>query len=251
MEATVAVVAQYVQEARSAGASAILCVATSAARDAINGHEFFAAISDRAGIAAEVIPGDEEARLSYLAAEADFGAGPKIVLDIGGGSTEVIYGSSGKISFSHSYDIGSVRLTERHVRSDPPTPSEREAVERDVAATLRGVPKPPGVARLIGIAGTVTTLFAVARRMAVYDAAQVHGQELSRAEIAQTRDRLWSMSLGDRTKLPGLQPKRADVIPAGASILVGAMDQLSVDAVRVSDHGVRWGLLAARFGARS
>ena len=97
MEATVAVVVQYVQEARSAGASAILCVATSAARDAINGHEFFAAISDRAGIAAEVIPGDEEARLSYLAAEADFGAGPKIVLDIGGGSTEVIYGSSGNI----------------------------------------------------------------------------------------------------------------------------------------------------------
>ena len=109
------------------------------------------------------------------------------------------------------------------MRSDPPTPSEREAVERDVAATLRGVPKPPGVARLIGIAGTVTTLFAVARRMAVYDAAQVHGQELlaPRSPRPETACGACPSATVPSCRAPA---QASHVIPAGASILVGAMD---------------------------
>jgi len=246
---TAEVVGQFATEARALGAAKIACVATSAARDARNGAEFFAAVKAKAQLEPEIISGDEEAKLSYLAAERDFGSGPKVVLDIGGGSTEFIFGSQGAVGFRRSFDLGSVRLTERHVRGDPPSAAERAAVESALDAAFAALPARPPDAEVVGIAGTVTTVFAVQRGIAPYESARVHGQVLSRAEVQACADRLWSLPLAARSELAGMQPKRADVMPAGASVLARALHALGAEAVRVSDRGVRWGLLYARFGA--
>jgi exopolyphosphatase/guanosine-5'-triphosphate,3'-diphosphate pyrophosphatase len=246
---TAQVIASYAQQARALGAQQITVVATSAARDAKNGADFFAAVKAAAALDVEIISGDEEARLSYLAAERDFGPAPKVVLDIGGGSTEFIYGSHGKVTFRHSFDVGSVRLTERLVKSDPPTASERGAVVALLDRTFEGLPTLPPGAEVVGIAGTVTTVFSVLHGMAEYDAKKVHGALMSLHDLDRVTEQLWGAPLAARQKLPGLQPKRADVIPAGALVLSRALHRLGAPQVRVSDRGVRWGLLHARAGA--
>jgi len=242
IETTVKCLEAYAQEARAAGAQAIVASATSAARDASNGREFLDAARARAGLDIEIIAGAEEARLSYASAHADFGGErPLIVLDIGGGSTEFIYGTAdGQVQYRHSFDVGSVRLTERFkgVAND---------VRKHLRQTFAQLPKPPPLARLVGVAGTVTTLLAVSRAIEPYDAAKVHGAVMPRAEVHSVSQRLLMMDFEARKKLPGLQPKRADVIPAGAMILEEAMDAVNAHELVVSDRGLRWGLLADRF----
>lgn len=252
MEDTLKVLEAFAADARAVGAQEIAATATSAARDASNGLAFLQAAAARAGLKVEIISGEEEARLSFAAALADFGhQGPMVVLDIGGGSTEFIYGdSAGKIAFRHSFDVGSVRMTERFVRTDPPTRAERAALVEHLAATFHALPQRLPNSRLIGVAGTVTTLLAVARGIEPYDGARVNGAELSRAEVDALTDRLCDLTLAQKRALPGLQPKRADVIAAGALVLQAAMAQLGLQAVTVSDRGLRWGLLADRFGAQ-
>jgi exopolyphosphatase / guanosine-5'-triphosphate,3'-diphosphate pyrophosphatase len=171
-----------------------------------------------------------------------------VVLDIGGGSTEFVYGDHGAVRFRKSFDIGSVRLTERHVVSDPPTAAEQTAVQAAIDGTFAELPPPPAGARVCGIAGTVTTVCAVARRVSPYDPKRIHGQVLRLDEVRLARELFFSMALADRRVLPGMQEKRADVIPAGALILERAMARLSANEVIVSDRGVRWGLLYERFG---
>lgn len=251
MELTIEVVARYAQEARALGAAGIVVSATSAARDASNGHEFLEAVHTRAGVTVEILPGEEEARLSFASAHADFGGtAPLVVIDIGGGSTEFIFGDrTGAISFRHSFDVGAVRLTERFIRSDPPAPEELASLTTSLREAFSALPAPPAGFRMIGVAGTVTTLFAVAHRLEPYDAAVVHGATLSRSEVEGTVQRLGHLPLPLRRTLPGLQPKRADVIVAGGLILGGAMGRLGADALVVSDRGLRWGLLADRFKA--
>jgi exopolyphosphatase/guanosine-5'-triphosphate,3'-diphosphate pyrophosphatase len=245
---TAEVIGAFAAEARRLGAQGIACVATSAARDAQNGADFFAAVQQQAQLTPEIISGDEEARLSYLAAERDFGGGAKVVIDIGGGSTELIYGSAGQVTFRKSFDVGSVRLTERHVRHDPPSAAGRDAVAATLDAAFAALPPLPPGAEVVGVAGTVTTVFAVERGIEPYDAAKVHGQVLTRAEVEGCAARLWAMDVEARKALQGMQPKRADVIPAGALVLARALARLGAGGVRVSDRGVRWGLLYARFG---
>lgn len=251
MEDTLQVLERFAKEASALGAEAIAATATSAARDASNGAQFLRAIQQRTGITVEIIAGDEEARLSFSSAWADFGGkGPLVVLDIGGGSTEFIYASAaGAITFRRSFDVGSVRLTERFVTEDPPSAPERATLSAHLDATFAALPPAPEAARLVGVAGTVTTLCAVARKIDPYDAAKVHGAALSAAELAATVELLWSLPLAQRRALPGLQPKRADVIPAGALILDAAARRLRATEVLVSDRGLRWGLLADRFGS--
>jgi exopolyphosphatase/guanosine-5'-triphosphate,3'-diphosphate pyrophosphatase len=251
--ATLEVVETFVRSARELTAEAIVITATSAARDAVNGADFLAEAKRRTGLGIEIISGEEEARLSFASAFADFGGErPLAVVDIGGGSTEVILGDlDGHITFRHSFDIGSVRLTERHVRGDPPSPAELDAVARAVEHELGALPRPPAGARLIGIAGTVTTLFSVARRMDPYDASLVQGATLTRTEVARVIEELSRVPLAARRALPGLQPKRADVIIAGGLVLGGILDALGLGEVTVSDRGLRWGLLADRFGAEA
>lgn len=253
MEATLEVLTTFAQEARSLGAREIAVSATSAARDAENGAEFLAAAQARAGITVELLSGDQEAQLSFSAAWLEFGgeaARPMLVIDIGGGSTEFIYGNSaGQVEFRHSFDVGSVRLTERFIHTDPPSAQERERVTTYLRETFSALPPPPPAAQLVGVAGTVTTLQAVYHRIEPYDPVRVHGGLLTRPQLEQLADTFWTLPLAERLTLPGLQPKRADVIPAGALILLEGLRALGLEQCRVSDRGLRWGLMAHRFGA--
>jgi exopolyphosphatase/guanosine-5'-triphosphate,3'-diphosphate pyrophosphatase len=251
LEATLKAVERYAHEARELGAKGIVVSATSAARYATNGHEFIEGARTRAGVEVEIISGDEEARLSFASAFSDFGGKqPLVVLDIGGGSTEFIYGTTtGEISFRRSFDVGSVRLTERHVKTDPPSEQELSDIDAMLKDTFSALPKPPAGFRMVGVAGTVTTLAAVARRVSPYDPTLIHGSSLGFDEVDAAVTRLASLPTHLRKTVPGLQPKRADVIVAGGLVFRAAMRALGVTEVTVSDRGLRWGLLADRFGA--
>ena len=252
LEDTLRVLEAYAAEARALGAQDVAVSATSAARDAHNGSAFLDAARRRAGVTVEIISGALEAQLSFAAVHADFASGaggPLLVVDIGGGSTEFIFGGlGGQVAFRHSFDVGAVRLTERLVRSDPPSAAERAQMAQLLDQTYAALPRPPAGATLVGVAGTVTTLYAMEHAIEPYDAARVHGGTLTQAQLEQLTDRLWSLPLAERRALPGVQPKRADVLPAGALILSRALAALGLQSVRVSDRGLRWGLLAHRFG---
>jgi len=252
IERTLEAVGRFAAEARSLGVAGLAVSATSAARDALNGAEFLSAARARAGVEVEILSGEEEARLSYLAVSNDFAeeAGERelVAIDIGGGSTEFIFGHGPKVRFHTSINVGSVRLTERCIRSDPPSEEDFSRLRTELDAALASVPSPGANPLVVGVAGTVTTLFAVANAVAPYDADRVHRGWLSREELARTRKRLAAAPLASRKAIPGLQPERADVIVAGAVLLEAALDHLGAAGSRVSDRGLRWGLLAARFG---
>ncbi len=240
---TLAVVEAYAAQARDLGASRIACVATSAARDAENGPAFLERLR-ALRLAPEIVSGEREARLGYLAARHEFaGGGPLALLDVGGGSTEIVFGRGERVSYWTSLPVGSVRLYERFVRSDPPAPGEREQARRAIAGALLPVPAAGAGTRLVGAAGTVTTLAALAAGLPAYDAGRVHGSALERVEVARWVERLWRLPVEERRRLPGLQPGRADVIPVGALIVDAVLGQLGLDRLTVSDRGVRWGLL--------
>lgn len=257
MEDTLRVLEQYAATARDQGAQEIAVTATSAARDAKNGAHFIAEAKRRAGLNLEIISGDAEAQLSYLAVQTSYGgaADALVVLDIGGGSTEFIYGGRGaeasQVRFRRSFDVGAVRMTERFVHSDPVTEADQRAVVNHLRQTFAQAPEPPEGSTAVGVAGTVTTLFAVQHGIARYDASLVEGQTLAMEEVRALRKRLCAMPLAQRKQLPGLQPKRADVVCAGAMILECAMERLKTDRLVVSDRGLRWGLMVSRFGGRS
>jgi len=264
IEETAAVLGRYAAEARALGATRIACVATSAARDAANGADFFAAVRAAAGLVPEVIPGDEEARLVWRSAWRDFGArpggqpdgpppGPLAVLDVGGGSTELSFGDGPAPAGRKSLQVGAVRLTERHVSEDPVSPAtlaELRAATHAALAPLRSLPGVAGLAsgRLVGVAGTVTTLAAVAQALPAYDAEKVHGSTLRLAEIDALVARLAALPVAARAALPGMEPKRADVIVAGGVVVAEATRLLGFDRLTVSDRGVRWGLVYELLG---
>ena len=251
---TAAVVGDYVRSARALGVERFACVATSAARDASNGAAFFEAVQRAAGLQPTVISGQEEARLVYESAWRDFGvAGAGLaVLDVGGGSTEFIAGDGPAPRGRTSLQVGAVRLTERHVRGDPVSGAELAALRDGARQALRPLAAmaPPAGGRLVGVAGTVTTLSAVAQALPVYDAARVHGAPLALAEIEALVVRLAALPVAARAALPGMEPKRADVILAGALVVAEAMRATGFDRLTVSDRGVRWGLLHDLAGRR-
>jgi len=242
--------AELVAEAR---AERVAVVGTSAMRDAGGGDEVRSHVKARFGVEARTISGEEEARLTFAGAlsglPARQGEAPAIVFDIGGGSTEVVRGapSTGAISFSRSYDVGSVRLTERLVKEDPPTPGEKRAILETAAQAFASVPVHPDDALIppVGIAGTMTTLAAVSMKLTAYDPTRVHGATLSIVELDRVIDELGSLPLDARKALPGLEPKRADVIVAGALVARALLARLGARAVTISDRGVRWGLAAS------
>lgn len=254
MKRTLDAVGEFAAEATALGAQGLVVSATSAARDAQNGADFLAEAKRRAGVDVEILSGEEEARLSYLAVATDFGAEAAerelVALDIGGGSTEFIFGNGPAVRFHTSINIGSVRLTERCVRADPPDAEDMARLDAELASALLPVARPGPGALVVGVAGTVTSLYAVAHAISPYDAMRVHGGWLSRETLRQTRAQLACLPLATRRTLPGLQPERADVIVAGAVLLERALDHLGAAGARVSDRGLRWGLLATRFGGR-
>ncbi len=257
---TARVLGAYAAEARALGAVAIDCVATSAARDAANGADFFAAVRAAAGLTPRIISGDEEARLVYASAWRDFGAGRAgagglAVLDVGGGSTEFTFGDEEAPRGRRSLQVGAVRLTERHVTADPIDAATLATLRRAAGEALRPLAGMDGGGRrggrLVGVAGTVTTLAAVDQALPAYDAERVHGASLSLARVEALVTRLAALPLAERARLPGMEPKRADVIVAGAVVVAVAMALTGFEALTVSDRGVRWGLVHERLaGAR-
>jgi exopolyphosphatase/guanosine-5'-triphosphate,3'-diphosphate pyrophosphatase len=246
---TVASLETYADLLRKLGAERVVAVCTSAARDAENGAEFLDAARAALGVIPRIVDGIEEARLVFDGALTGLRlGGPVTVFDIGGGSTEVVRGSSsdGRTIFerSVSMNIGSVRLTERHVRQDPPDAAELRAIGEDIEASLSQVLlADPGT--LVGVAGTMTTLAAIDRSLDTYDPAVVHGAVLRKSAIERIHERLSRMPLGRRRQVPGLDPARADVIVAGTLIALGLLERCGADEVVVSDRGVRWGLVKA------
>ncbi len=251
MQATLDVLARFAALARQDGARALVVTATSAARDARNGSEFLDRARERTGAKVEILTGDEEARLSYLAVAQDFaaeaGEAGLLAIDVGGGSTEFVHGRGRQVLFRRSLDIGSVRLTERCVRSDPPADAEQEAIRDVVRHALSVLPSFPREVRVVGIAGTVTSLFAIEHGIEPYDSARVHGGWLPVEEVARVRARLCAVPVAERRVLPGMQPKRADVLPAGALLFETALGHLGAQGARVSDRGLRWGVLLDRW----
>jgi exopolyphosphatase / guanosine-5'-triphosphate,3'-diphosphate pyrophosphatase len=239
-------VAGYVSLYAEAQASEVVAIATSAVRDASNGHAFVAELRERFALSAKVLDGGEEARLTYLGATAERPPpAPALVIDIGGGSTELIVGTGAEISFHVSLQAGVVRHTERHISTDPPTALDLEALAGDLrgpieeaAAELPG-PKPTtGIA----VAGTPTSLAAVEMELEPYDSERVHGHTLTLPAIQHLLSRLASVPLSEREEIPGLHPDRAPTIVAGVVILIEAMRAFGLERVEVSEHDILYGV---------
>jgi exopolyphosphatase/guanosine-5'-triphosphate,3'-diphosphate pyrophosphatase len=248
IERTRACLEEYAAIVRAAGAERVAVVGTSAMRDAGGGEEVRAHVREALGVEARVVSGDEEARLTFRGALSGLPVdttGPVSVFDIGGGSTEVVVGRPGPtpvLAFAQSFDVGSVRLTERLVVHDPPTAAEHGAIVRAAREAMAHVPPLPRDDAPVGIAGTMTTLAAISLALVPYDGSRVHGHVLPRAELERVVDHLATLDLTRRRVVPGMEPKRADVIIAGGLIALALVDHWAATAVRVSDRGVRWGL---------
>jgi exopolyphosphatase/guanosine-5'-triphosphate,3'-diphosphate pyrophosphatase len=250
IERTVAVLTEYAALAREHGA-VVAAVGTEALRRAPNADDFLEPAAQALGVPVEVIDGEREAALSYRAAASSFpgaAAGSMVVVDIGGGSTEIICSERGEVQFRRSLPLGSVRLTERHVRHDPVAPEELAALTAEVRETLHTLPL-GGAATLVGTAGTVTSLAAMDQRLTSYDPALVHGYRLKLAALEGLTATLASSTQPDREQMPGLDPRRADVILAGATLLLEIVRRARVQQVVTSDRGLRWGLLYERLDA--
>jgi exopolyphosphatase/guanosine-5'-triphosphate,3'-diphosphate pyrophosphatase len=242
VERTCAALAVYGERIRAAKVARAAAVGTQALREAANGAEFLARAEGLLGFPIEVIDGRREAHLSWAAVAASFplaGGARRTVVDIGGGSTELIVGGA-EVLRAVSVPIGSVRLTERLLLHDPPAAEERRALDAAIDRALEAAPQPEG--ELWGVAGTVTTLCALALGLTDYDGARVHGQKLARDEVERQLERLGALPLAERRRLRGLDPRRADVIVAGAAILARVMARAGAAEVGVSDRGIRWGL---------
>ncbi len=240
------VVARYAAEIERTGADAVRAVATSASRDAANAGEFTAMLA-RHGIVAEVVSGATEARLAFAGATWGVDAEDVLVNDIGGGSTEIVLGSAGaepRVAFARSVDVGSRRVTEVCLPSDPPAPAEFSAARAYVRDLLgpafEALPAPPRSS--IALAGTATTLVAIDLGLTVYDPARVHGAVLARDRVGAIADRLAAMPLSERLEVPGLHPGRAPVIVAGALILGELLDLAGLDSTVVSEHDILYGI---------
>jgi exopolyphosphatase/guanosine-5'-triphosphate,3'-diphosphate pyrophosphatase len=237
----------------------IAAIGTEALRRAPNGVVFLDPAAEILGAPIEVIDGSREAALTFRAVAEAFPAtltGALTVVDIGGGSTEIVIAAGGEVMFNVSLPLGSVRLTESFVHHDPPHLDEIVAITAAVDATLAGVPFPPSgaiPATLVGVAGTVTSLAAMAEALVSYDPGRVHGYRLSQQALAEQIARLRVGTQAARERIVGLDPRRADVILAGALILQRIAAAAGVAEVQVSDRGIRWGLmheLAQRFSVQ-
>lgn len=226
----------------------VIAIATSAARDASNSDELVAELQKR-NIHLAVISGDREARLSYAGATSDFHGSNILVSDIGGGSTELIYGNAvegqpAQIIWRHSFDIGCRRVTDMFLKSDPPDPGELN--QASAWAMQQMSPYFIGdmhVEKMIGVAGTATSLVSIADSMEVYDSSKVHGRVMSELDVRQVYRRLRSMTLDERKMVIGLQPQRASVMVAGLLILIGVMELANVDEFTVSESDNMMGLM--------
>ncbi len=221
-----------------------LAVLTSAVRDASNGARFTAQVRDEFGLDARVLSGDEEAQLTFLGAMSDRdgrSAEPTVVIDIGGGSTEFIVGAERTASFHVSVQAGVLRMSERHIHSDPPVPGELQDLAADTRAIFREslpVEQRDAVARAIAVAGTATSAAAIDQELDPYDPERVHGYPLLRATVQLLIARLADLTEEQRRQVVGLHPDRAPTIVAGMILLDEAMGLFDIDRAEVSEHDI-------------
>lgn len=239
---TRAALADYAAITRHLWVERLRMVATSATRDADNGEDFRAMVRDVLGADPEVVSGEAEAALSFHGATRalDRAAGPFLVMDIGGGSTELVLGTD-EVTAARSVDIGCVRLTERHLLGDPPTAEEIAAAEADVDAAIEQVRAavPVAAARTaVGLAGSVTTVAALALGLPAYDRDRIHLSRLSSADIAKVTGDLLAMTRSERAALPVMHAGRVDVIGAGALVLRRLVERLDLPEVLVSEADI-------------
>ncbi|WP_028934014.1 Ppx/GppA phosphatase family protein [Pseudonocardia spinosispora] len=255
IERTRVALAEYTELLRGDGAERVRMVATSATRDAANRDDFFGMVRTTLGTDAEVISGDTEARLSFTGAVGDLPAqdGPFVVVDVGGGSTEVVIGTrtdgSVDVQAARSVDIGCVRITERCLRSDPPTAAEREeayALAKQVLAEAFEHVPVESARTWVGVAGTVTTLSAVAMDLPEYDADKIHLSRLALPELHRVADELLSRTKDQRMEFGSMHPGRVDVIGGGALIVSVLAEELAARAgiteLVVSEHDILDGI---------
>jgi exopolyphosphatase/guanosine-5'-triphosphate,3'-diphosphate pyrophosphatase len=245
IEAACEAIGDYVALCHENGAETVAAIATSAVRDASNGAAFVAELRERFALSARVLDGEEEARRTYRGATGERPPSePTLVIDIGGGSTELIVGAGEEIGFHASLQAGVIRHTERYVSGDPPTAGELERLAADVraliAASLAGHAEARASAG-IAVAGTPTSLAAVEMELDHYDPSRVHGHVLSLATIQRLLSRFASVPLAERAAIPGLHPDRAPTIIAGAVVLIEAMRAFGLDEIEASEHDILYG----------
>lgn len=235
----------YAAEIAELGVSRVRMCATSASRDASNAEDFRGMVRSVLGVDPEVITGDQEARLSFTGALHGLDAEPPyLVVDIGGGSTEFVVGFE-RVDAAVSVDIGCVRMTERHLHGDPPTPAEVAAAERDITKVVDNALRKVsghGAMTLVGLAGSVTTVAALALRLPEYDAARIHHARIPYDDVAKVTTDLLGSTVADRLDLPVMHPGRADVIGAGALILRVIMERAGKASVVASEHDILDGI---------
>jgi exopolyphosphatase/guanosine-5'-triphosphate,3'-diphosphate pyrophosphatase len=251
---TLRVLRSYRQIIVEASASAVRMVATSATRDAANAGEFVTGVRDILAIEPEVLSGEDEARLSFTGATAELtgeAAGPYLVTDIGGGSTEFVLGDPGSMTAAVSVNIGCVRMTERHLRHDPPGQDEIAAARADIDDALDMVAGkiPVAAARtLVGLAGSVTTVAALVLGLDSYQAERLHHSRVSAAAVREVTASLLAQTRAERQRLGVMHPGRVDVIGGGALVLTRIMERFGFGEVLVSEHdildGLAWSLAA-------
>ncbi|MFC9339769.1 exopolyphosphatase [Streptomyces sp. NPDC057020] len=245
LERTFAACRAYAEVIKDLGAEKLRFVATSASRDAENRADFVNGVVQILGVEPEVITGDQEAAFSFTGATGELhGDDRRLVVDIGGGSTEFVVGNR-HVEAARSVDIGCVRLTERHVRHDPPTAEEAEAIRADVRAALdlaAGTVPIDTAETLVGLAGSVTTVAAIALGLPEYDSEKIHHARISAAQVAEVTDRLLASTHAERAAIPVIHPGRVDVIIAGAIVLREIVERVGAHEVVVSEHDILDGI---------
>jgi exopolyphosphatase / guanosine-5'-triphosphate,3'-diphosphate pyrophosphatase len=235
---------EYAKLIERHGADRRIAVLTSAVRDASNGADFAQAVRDRYGLEPHVLSGDDEAQLTFLGATSERDPEdrtPTLVVDIGGGSTELVTGAGRRAAFHVSTQAGVVRQTERYLHHDPPLPDELDALSREVVNVIAAsVPesKRSEISRAIGVAGTATQLAAIAQGLEPYDPEKVHGYVLGAREAREILGKLAAVGLEERKKTRGLDPARAPTIVAGVVILLDVLDLFGLSEVEVSEHDI-------------
>jgi exopolyphosphatase / guanosine-5'-triphosphate,3'-diphosphate pyrophosphatase len=250
IERTIEAIESMVDEARRNGVEAIAAVGTAGLRIASNSAELVEPVGKRTGIEIEVIFGEEEARLAYLAAKASLGlgSGSLALFDTGGGSSQFTFGHGDRVDEQFSVNVGAVRLTERYGLARAVDEDTLESVLGAISAELAALDGRSTPDALVGLGGSVTNLAAVKLRLETYDPDAVHGTVLDREEIDRQIELYRTRNADERREIIGLQPKRAEVILAGACIVRTVLDKLGRDSLIVSDRGLRHGLLVDRFG---
>ena len=249
MQRTVDAIAAMVAEAHTNNAVQIAAVGTMGMRTARNSQQFIDAVEQKCGVKVEVISGDEEGRLAYIAVKSGLGLaeGSLAIFDTGGGSSQFTFGHGSTVEERFSLNVGAVRYTAQfHLDGIVSSRSTKAALD-SLSSELSRLDNRPSPDVLVGMGGAVTNIAAVKHQMANYDPNVIQGSTIERAEVERQIELYRSQSVDDRRKIVGLQPKRADVILAGACVVKTVMDKLKKDALRVSDRGLRHGLLIDRF----